>query len=163
MDLSRLVGYRSWSSGLLILKISLPQSQSIYCRLGRDVVKSGKCEPTYWLHSLTYRETDVATRTQNMTQEILRTSHATDGNSWCWVETAVCLKEKQLIGVGLARSSEVTGLNHSSTQTWHLRMQRSDEDCVRLCRLIIISVQHPILGLVTRGGEERHVARFWRE
>ena len=49
---------------------------------------------------------------------------------------AVCLKEKmklsekQLIGVGFARSSEVTDLNHSSIQTWHLRMQQGDEGCV---------------------------------
>jgi hypothetical protein len=54
LDLSRSVGYLSCSSQLrvLIWKISLPPSQSIYCRLGRDVVKSGRCEPTYWLHSI---------------------------------------------------------------------------------------------------------------
>jgi hypothetical protein len=70
LNLSRLVGYLPWSSELRILKISLPPSQSIYCRLGRDVVKSGRWEPTYLLHCVTYRETDVvlvtATRTQNL-------------------------------------------------------------------------------------------------
>jgi len=50
---------------------------------GTDVVKSGRCEPTYWLHSVTHRETNVvfvtAKRTQNTILKISRTSHAADG------------------------------------------------------------------------------------